>query len=277
MRYVRRRGRTCLHLYPLQRTNEGPHNLPTESSHRAWAPLRGDETSSRAINGRGIVAKKRITPPRSKRLIHATMPVRTIDGTADLVSRETARMRFAHRGETGRSTNDAKPGGIAQWITNYADIQLVTHPAVLTLKDVLYVALRHRTIDRHGIAPGRGQFQDHRPHAQFDTEPTVGVAVAVPPRSPTTVSGSVSRETVLFPASIGIAMSVPCPSQMTDPTANCCAGSSPPTTPVVSDATKAISVSGSITLRNAGASNTGSVPTVVCTASTRGSRFLNHD
>lgn len=165
----------------------------------------------------------------------------------------------------------------AQWITNYADIQLATHPAVLTLGDVLYVSPRHRTIDHHGITPGRGQFQDHRPHAQFDTEPTVGVAVAVPLRSPITVSGSVSRETVPFPASIGRAISVPCPSQMTAPTANCYAGASPPTTPVVSDATKAISVSGSIALRNAGASNTGSVPTVVCTASTRGSRFLNHD
>lgn len=159
----------------------------------------------------------------------------------------------------------------------HADSQLVTHPVLLTLKDVLYVALRHRTIDHHGITPGRGQFQDHRPHAQFDTEPTVGVAVAVPLRSPITVSGSVSRETVPFPASIGRAISVPCPSQMTAPTANCYAGASPPTTPVVSDATKAISVSGSIALRNAGASNTGSVPTVVCTASTRGSRFLNHD
>ena len=90
MRYVRRRGRTCFRLHPRQRTNEGPHNPPTESSRCAWAPLRADETSSRAINGRGIVAKKRITPPRSKRLIHATMPVRTIDETADLVSRETA-------------------------------------------------------------------------------------------------------------------------------------------------------------------------------------------
>ena len=50
---------------------------------------------------------------------------------------------LAHRGETGRSTNDAKPGCIAQCITNYADIQLVTHPTVLTLGDVLYVSLRH--------------------------------------------------------------------------------------------------------------------------------------
>lgn len=277
MRYVRRRGRTCLGLHPLQHTDEGPHDPPTESSRRAWAPLRGDETSSRAINGRGMVVKKRITPPRSRRLIHATMPVRTIDGTADLVSRETARMRACPSGRNRSFTNDTKPGGIAQWITNYADIQLVTHPAVLTLRDDLHVSRRHRTIDHHGITPGRGQFQDHRPHAQFDTEPIVGVAVAVPPRSPTAVSGSVSRETVLLPASIGRAMSVPCPSQMTAPTANCYAGASPPTTPVVSDATKAISVSGSIALRNAGASNTGSVPTVVCTASTRGSRFLNHD
>ena len=155
----------------------------------------------------------------------------------------------------------------------HADSQLVTHPAVLTLGDVLYVSPRHLTIDHHGITPGRDQFQDYCPHAQFDTEPTVRVAVAVPPCSPITVSGSVSRETVLFPASIGRAMSVPCPSQMTAPTANCYAGASPPTTPVVSDATKAISVSGSMVLRNAGASNTGSVPTVVCTASTRGSRF----
>ena len=113
---------------------------------------------------------------------------------------------LAHRGETGRSTNDTKPGGIAQWITNYADIQLVAHPVVLTLGDDLHVSSRHRTIDHHGITPGRGQFQDHRPHAQFDTEPIVGVAVAVPPRSPTAVSGSVSRETVLLPASIGRAM-----------------------------------------------------------------------
>lgn len=143
MRYVRRRGRTCLHLYPLQRTNEGPHNPPTESSHRAWAPLRGDETSSRAINGRGMVAKKRIAPPRSKRLIHATMPMRTIDGTADLVSRETARMRACPSGRNRSFTNDTRPGGIAQCITNYADIQLVTHPTVLTLGDVLYVSLRH--------------------------------------------------------------------------------------------------------------------------------------
>jgi len=65
MRYVRRRGRTCFRLHPRQRTNEGPHNPPTESSRRAWTPPRGDETSSRAINGRGMVAKKQITPPRS--------------------------------------------------------------------------------------------------------------------------------------------------------------------------------------------------------------------
>ena len=71
------------------------------------------------------------------------MPMRTIDGTADLVSRETARMRACPSGGTGRSTNDAKPGCIAQCITNYADIQLVTHPTVLTLGDVLYVSLRH--------------------------------------------------------------------------------------------------------------------------------------
>lgn len=143
MRYVRRRGRTCLRLYPLQRTNRGPHNPPTGSCRRACAPLRGDETSSRAINGRGMVAKKRITPPRNRRLIHATKPVRTIEGTADLVSREIARMRACPSGRNRSFTNDTKPGGIAQWITNYADIQLVTHPAVLTLGDVLYVSLRH--------------------------------------------------------------------------------------------------------------------------------------
>ena len=147
---------------------------------------------------------------------------------------------FAHRDKTGRSTNDTKPGGIAQWITNYADIQLVTHRAVLAPRDVLHMSPRHGTIDHHGIAPGRGRFQDHRPHAQFDTEPTVGLAVAVPPYRPSTVSGSVSRETVPLPASIGKAISVPCPNQMTERTATYCAGTSPTTTPIAFDATKTV-------------------------------------
>ena len=184
MRYVRRRGRTCFRLHPRQRTNEGPHNPPTESSRRAWTPLRGDETSSRAINGRGMVAEKRLALPPGKRLTHATMPVRTIDGAADLVSRETTRMRVCPSGQN-RSFHERYE---ARWHRpvdhKHADSQLVTHPVLLTLKDVLYVALRHRTIDRHGIAPGRGQFQDHRPHAQFDTEPTVGVAVVVSAAQP---------------------------------------------------------------------------------------------
>ena len=156
-----------------------------------------------------MVAEKRLALPPGKRLTHATMPVRTIDGAADLVSRETTRMRVCPSGQN-RSFHERYE---ARWHRpvdhKHADSQLVTHPVLLTLKDVLYVALRHRTIDRHGIAFGRGQFQDHRPHAQFDTEPTVGLAVAVPPHSPSTVSGSVSRETVPLPASIGKAISVP--------------------------------------------------------------------
>ena len=147
---------------------------------------------------------------------------------------------FAHRGETGLSTNDTKPGGIAQWITNYGDIQLVSHRAVLAPRGCPHAFPRHRTIDHHGIAFGRGRFQDHRPHAQFDTEPTVGVAVAVSPRAPSTVSGSISRETVPLPASIGRAISVPCPSEMTERTTLYCTGASPPTTPVTFDATKAV-------------------------------------
>ena len=144
---------------------------------------------------------------------------------------------LAHRGETGRSrtirSQVASPSGSqTTLISSSSPTELFSH-----LGDVLHMSPRHGTIDHHGI---RDLFHDRRPHAQFDTEPTVGLAVAVPPHSPSTVSGSVSRETMPLPASIGKAISVPCPNQMTERTATYCAGTSPTTTPVAFDATKTV-------------------------------------
>ena len=161
-------------------------------------------------------------------------------GTADLVSRNRANAGLPIGAKqvfprTIRS-QAASPSGSQTTVI----IQLVTHRAVLAPRGCPHAFPRHRTIDHHGIAPGRGLFHDRYPHAQFDTEPMVGVAVAVPPHSPSTVSGSISRETVALPTSIGRAVSVPCPSEMTERTTVYCTGASPPTTPVTFDATKAV-------------------------------------